>query len=62
MKSTWSLRIRWYSSAIGSLTFRTRSPTAQTSSAVGRIVAPAATYSSLEIDEPTPASFSIDTS
>ena len=37
MKSVWSLRRRWYSSAMGSLTFSSRSAVAQTSSAVGRI-------------------------
>ena len=36
MNSTCSLRMRWYSSAIGSLTFKIRSPAAQTSSAVGK--------------------------
>ena len=56
MKSVWSLRRRWYSSAIGSLTFSSRSAAAQTSSAVGRICAPAATYSPSVIEEPTPAS------
>ena len=42
MKRVWPSRIRWYSSAIGSLTLRIRSPVAQTSSAVARICAPAA--------------------
>ena len=56
MKSVCPERIRWYSSAMGSLTFRISSPVAHTSSAVSRIVAPAATYSSSVIEEPRPAS------
>ena len=36
MKRVWPSRIRWYSSAIGSLTLRIRSPVPQTSSAVGQ--------------------------
>ena len=62
MNRTWSARIRWYSSATGSLTFRTRSPVPHTSSAVGRIFAPAATNSSSVIEEPSPASCSTKTS
>src|SRR5665213_524509 len=54
--------MRWYSCSIGSLTLRIRSPVPHTSSAVGRILAPAATYSSLLIEEPTPASDSTKTS
>ncbi len=53
MKSVWSLRRRWYSSAMGSLTLSSRSVVAQTSSAVARIRAPAETYSSSVIEEPT---------
>ena len=55
MKSTWPARMRWYSSAIGSLTLSTSSAVPHTSSALGRIVAPAATNSSSVIDEPMPA-------
>ena len=36
MKRTWPSRIRWYSSAIGSLTLRIRSPVAHTSSAAAQ--------------------------
>ena len=45
VKSTWFLwaESRWYSSAIGSLTFNTRSLSAQTSSASSTMVAPLAT-------------------
>ena len=62
MKRICPARIRPYSSAIGSLTFMIMSAEAQTSSAVGRIVAPAATYSSFVMDDPTPASVSMTTS
>src|SRR5687767_11582791 len=61
VKSTCPSRIRSYSSAIGSLTFRTRSPAAQVSSALGVMVAPAATYSSSLIEEPMPAPVSTNT-
>ncbi len=54
--------MREYSSAMGSLTFKIRSPVCQTSSAVGKIFAPAAVYSSLLIEDPTPASVSMKTS
>src|SRR5882757_3716119 len=55
VKSVWSLRRRWYSAAIGSLTFSSRSAADHTSSAVVRMPAPAATYSSSGMDEPLPA-------
>src|SRR5947209_226174 len=54
--------MRWYSLATGSLTFRIRSPVAHTSSALGRISAPAAAKSASGIEEPTPASASTNTS
>ena len=54
MKRVWPSRIRGYSSATGSLTLSTISAVSQTSSAVSRIVAPAATYSSSGICEPSP--------
>src|ERR1700733_8839207 len=54
--------MRWYSSAIGSLTLRIRSPSAHTSSAVGRIFAPAVMKSSSGMDEPSPALASMTTS
>src|ERR1700742_1246231 len=54
--------MRWYSSAIGSLTLRIRSPSPHTSSAVGRIFAPAVVKSSSGMDEPTPAPASMTTS
>src|SRR3954453_16940118 len=54
--------MRSYSSAIGSLTLSTISPSPQASSAGSTIEAPAATYSASSIDEPTPASFSMTTS
>ena len=62
MNSTWSRRIRWYSSATGSLTLSTSSAVCHTSSAVGRIFAPADVKSSSGMDEPTPAPASITTS
>ena len=62
MKSTCPSRIRWYSSAIGSLTLRTSSAVSHTSSAVARIFAPAAANSSSVMLEPTPAPASTKTS
>ena len=65
MKSTSPSRIRSYSSATGSLTLSTMSTppsVPHASSAVSTILAPAATYSSSVIDDPTPASFSMTTS
>src|ERR1700745_1940203 len=53
--------MRWYSSAIGSLTLRIMSPSPHTSSAVGRIFAPAVTKSSSGMDDPVPASASMST-
>lgn len=55
VKSVWPLRRRWYSSATGSFTLSSRSAAAQTSSAVGRIRAPAARYSASGMEEPSPA-------
>ena len=57
-------RIRGYSSATGSLTFNTRSTppsVPQASSAVATIIAPAPTYSSSLIEDPTPAPRSMTT-
>ena len=62
MKRVWPSRIRAYSSATGSLTFKIISALPHTSSAVSSIVAPAATYSSSPICDPTPADFSTTTS
>ena len=65
MNSVNPSRIRGYSSAIGSLTFNTMStppPVPQASSAVGTITAPAPTYSSSLIEDPTPAPRSMNTS
>ena len=62
MNSTRPSRIRWYSSATGSLTLSTISAWPHTSSAESMILAPAATYSASSICEPTPASFSTSTS
>src|SRR5689334_25164247 len=53
--------MRWYSSAIGSLTLRIMSPSPHTSSAVGRIFAPAVTKSSSGMDDPFPAPASMST-
>ena len=53
MKRVRPSRSRWYSSAIGSLTLSTMSTLPHTSSASSRIVAPAATYSSSGICEPS---------
>src|ERR1019366_1202917 len=63
VKSTWLGRAerRWYSAAMGSLTFKTSSACAHTSSAVATIVAPLATYASSLMDDPTPAPASIKT-
>src|SRR4029077_14173185 len=61
VKSTCPERIRWYSSSIGSLTLRIRSPSPHTSSAVGRIFAPAVVKSSSGIDDPFPAPASMST-
>jgi hypothetical protein len=55
VNSTRPARIRRYSSATGSFTFKTSSPSAHTSSGSGRIFAPAAMNSSSGIWEPTPA-------
>jgi len=55
------LRIRWYSSGTGSLTLSTRSLVDHTSSAVGAMLAPAATKSASGIAEPVPASASMNT-
>src|SRR6202453_597520 len=54
--------MRWYSGSIGSLTLRIMSPSAHTSSAVGRIFAPAVMKSSSGMDEPSPALASMTTS
>ena len=62
MKRVWPSRIRSYSSATGSLTLRIMSAVPHTSSAVSSIVAPAATYSSSGICEPSPAVFCTTTS
>ena len=62
VNSTCPSRIRWYSSAIGSFTLRIRSAVPHTSSAVGRIVAPAETNSGSAIAEPAPAPDSTRTS
>lgn len=55
MNNIWSPRIRWYSSAMGSLTLSTRSALSHTASAVSRIFAPAAVKSSSLMEEPSPA-------
>ena len=62
MNSVWPARRCRYSSEVGSLTFSTRSAPPQTSAASCTIRAPAATYSSLLIAEPTPAFVSTSTS
>ena len=65
MKSVSPSRIRPYSSATGSLTLSTMSmppSVPQASSAVGTIVAPAPTYSSSLMEDPTPASCWMNTS
>ena len=55
MNSVWPARSRPYSSAIGSLTLSRRSASAQTSSALGTMRAPAAAKSASGIEEPSPA-------
>ena len=65
MKSVSPSRIREYSSATGSLTLSTMSMSPSVphaASAVGTIVAPAATYSESSMEDPTPASFWMKTS
>ena len=65
MKSVSPSRIRGYSSAMGSLTFSTMSmppSVPHAASASGTIVAPAPTYSSSLMEDPTPASCWMNTS
>ena len=63
MKRTWPSRIRWYSSATGSLTLRIRSAAPHTSSARGEDHRAGARLNSASvIDDPTPAPASMTTS
>ena len=58
----WPSRMRSYSGGSGSFTLTIMSAVAQTSSLLGRILAPAATYSESSNPEPLPASCSTYTS
>ncbi len=63
MKRTWPRRRprRGYSASTGSFTPRTRSAVDQISSGSATILAPVATNSSSEMEEPSPAPFSTQT-